>query len=252
MHHPLTQFPLSLMTRFIVSSLTRQPSTWVYVRASVPVLNVGLTSRLDTMSTYLSASSTLTSYTSLTSLNSKKVKIIFDFFKASIGLASFHSMKIKSSKPTTVQLLIFHSTGDTKAPNKMAEGSVYNMITELVPEDVKCQIKEHAGSVVVGEMARVILDNAIHIASVWKAEGKGDSDSSILRTLINMISLPSTMCSAILQLITNPPDSVFRSDHGRLLTLACKVYRDVPENLENLVYHKQEMISQSRLLILDY
>ena len=68
-----------------------------------------------------------------------------------------------------------HLSGDTKAPNKMQDGSVYNLIALLDPEDTK-DIKEALPLVTVGERARKILDHALNLASKWKEEKKGDNE----------------------------------------------------------------------------
>ena len=62
--------------------------------------------------------------------------------------------------------------GDTKAPNKMKEGSVYNLIDKLDPTDLKNLSSDNI-QVDVCDKAKEILDHAINLASSWKNEGKG-------------------------------------------------------------------------------
>ena len=67
-------------------------------------------------------------------------------------------------------------SGDTKAPDKMAEGSVYNLIASLAPEDTK-DLKDSLPHIEVGDKAGEILNHALHLASKWKEEKKGDSEN---------------------------------------------------------------------------
>ena len=57
----------------------------------------------------------------------------------------------------------------------MQDGSVYNLIADLDPEDTK-DLKDSLPLITVGDKARDILDHALHLASKWKEEKKGDSE----------------------------------------------------------------------------
>ena len=63
--------------------------------------------------------------------------------------------------------------GDTKAPNKMEEGSVYNLIEKLDPEDLSRDKLVAVTKLTVCDTAKKILDHAINLASIWKTERKG-------------------------------------------------------------------------------
>ena len=65
----------------------------------------------------------------------------------------------------------------------------------------------------VSKTALEVLDQAINLASNWKKEKK---------------------------------TSVFHEDHLRMLVLAGKLYRNIPDNLQQYLFHRQETISQSR------
>ena len=41
---------------------------------------------------------------------------------------------------------------------------------------MRCEIKDPLGAVEVKEKAKTFLDKALHLASMWKEEGKGDSE----------------------------------------------------------------------------
>ena len=104
--------------------------------------------------------------------------------------------------------------GDSKAPNKMEKGSVYNLIDSIDPEDLKPnKLKRDMQCISVNEQAKKILDHGLSLASVWKEE---------------------------------KTQSVLRGDHLRLLTLTCNIYRPLPENLQQYVFHRQETLSQAR------
>ena len=103
--------------------------------------------------------------------------------------------------------------GDTKAPNKMQPGAVYNLIEELEKEDISPENLDRENKIPITESAREIIDHAVNLASIWKRDKK---------------------------------DSIFRQDHVRLLVLSAQLYRDVPYNLEQYIFHKQETLSQSR------
>ena len=104
--------------------------------------------------------------------------------------------------------------GDTKAPNKMAPGSVYNLIDQIKSEDLKSEtLKKKLNLIVVSNSAKKILDHGLDLASTWKKDKQ---------------------------------DSIFRGDHVRLLTLSCKTYRALPDNLTQYIFHCQETLSQAR------
>lgn len=103
--------------------------------------------------------------------------------------------------------------GDTKAPNKMQEDSIYNLIQDLKPEDLGETNIPNFKNISVNNPASTIISKAIDLASTWKKEKKA---------------------------------SVFRDDHLRMLVLAAKLYRSIPENLNQYLFHRQETMSQSR------
>ena len=63
----------------------------------------------------------------------------------------------------------------------------------------------------VSKTALEVLDQAINLASTWKREKK---------------------------------PSVFREDHLRMLVLAGKLYRNIPDNLQQYLFHRQETTAQ--------
>ena len=73
--------------------------------------------------------------------------------------------------------LIKFKEGDSKAPNKMQDDAIYNLIEELDPEDLSrenlADINNNVEKVEVGDMAVSVLDHAINLASTWKRERKG-------------------------------------------------------------------------------
>ena len=99
----------------------------------------------------------------------------------------------------------------------MQRDSLYNLIEQLEPmeltrDTIKPQ-KVITKKVRVSKTALEVLDQAINLASTWKREKK---------------------------------PSVFCEDHLRMLVLAGKLYRNIPDNLQQYLFHCQETISQSR------
>ena len=99
----------------------------------------------------------------------------------------------------------------------MQKDSLYNLIEQLkLMELTRDTIKPHkviTKKVRVSKTALEVLDQAINLASTWKREKK---------------------------------PSVFCEDHLRMLVLAGKLYRNIPDNLQQYLFHRQETISQSR------
>ena len=107
--------------------------------------------------------------------------------------------------------------GDSKTPNKMEKDSLYNVIEQLEPmeltsDTIKPQ-KVITKKVRVSKTALEVLDQAINLASTWKREWK---------------------------------PSVFCEDHLRMLVLAGKLYRNIPDILQQYLFHRQKTITQSR------
>ena len=99
----------------------------------------------------------------------------------------------------------------------MQGDSLYNLIEQLEPmeltrDTIKPQ-KVISKKVRVSKTTLEILDQAINLASTWKREKK---------------------------------PSVFHEDHLRMLVLAGKLYRNIPDNLQQYLFHHQETITQSR------
>ena len=73
--------------------------------------------------------------------------------------------------------------GDTKAPNKMTIGSIYNLIEQLDSNDLSKErlstVTNMILSINICDKARDILDHAIHLASMWKTERR-DSVSEVI------------------------------------------------------------------------
>ena len=138
------------------------------------------------------------------------------FFKKHIGrdLHTFECLLHVNELYLTHFIKFYES--DTKAPNKMQHDSIYNLIEELEPLDLTEEKMHHTNTInkiKIMDSASKTINEALTLASLWKTEQKS---------------------------------SVFRDDHLRMLTLAAKVYRQLPENLGQYLYHRQETISQSR------
>lgn len=62
------------------------------------------------------------------------------------------------------------SLGDTKAPNKMEAGSVYNLIEGLCPDELSKDKVIASPKLIINKTATDIIDNALTLTSKWKAE----------------------------------------------------------------------------------
>ena len=92
----------------------------------------------------------------------------------------------------------------------MQGDSLYNLIEQLEPmeltrDTIKPQ-KVITKKVRVSKTALEVLDQAINLASTWKREKK-----------------PSVVCE----------------DHLQMLVLARKLYRNIPDNLQQYLFHRQ-------------
>ena len=134
------------------------------------------------------------------------------YFKSQLG----HELHTFECMLHVNELYLSHTIkleeGGSKAANRMSAGSVYNLIEDIDNKMLTEQNLQEK-TVNIGDQAKSIIDKAINLASTWKEEGK---------------------------------ESVFRGDHIRLLVLAAKTYRQIPGNLKQYLFHRQEVISQAR------